>query len=81
MSGPCLAVSSNDRLDYFGRTVNIAARIQGLSNGQDVMLSRDYAQEAEIRSLLEAAPWQQYPGTASLKGIAEDYHVVRLTPQ
>jgi class 3 adenylate cyclase len=25
--GPCLAVSLNDRQDYFGRTVNIAARV------------------------------------------------------
>src|SRR6266480_3302223 len=29
--GPCLAVSLNDRQDYFGRTVNIAARVQGLA--------------------------------------------------
>ena len=28
--GPCLAVTLNDRLDYFGQTVNIAARVQGL---------------------------------------------------
>jgi class 3 adenylate cyclase len=27
--GPCLAVTLNDRLDYFGQTVNIAARVQG----------------------------------------------------
>jgi class 3 adenylate cyclase len=29
--GPCLAVTLNDRLDYFGQTVNIAARVQGLA--------------------------------------------------
>jgi class 3 adenylate cyclase len=29
--GPCLAVSLNDRQDYFGRTVNIASRVQGLA--------------------------------------------------
>ena len=29
--GPCLAVMLNDRLDYFGQTVNIAARVQGLA--------------------------------------------------
>ncbi len=26
--GPCLAVTLNDRLDYFGQTVNIAARVR-----------------------------------------------------
>lgn len=30
--GPCLAVTLNDRLDYFGQTVNIAARVQNLAD-------------------------------------------------
>jgi class 3 adenylate cyclase len=29
--GPCLAVMLNERQDYFGSTVNIAARVQGLA--------------------------------------------------
>ncbi|KMO29467.1 adenylate/guanylate cyclase domain-containing protein [Methylobacterium aquaticum] len=29
--GPCLAVSLNDRQDYFGQTVNVAARVQQLA--------------------------------------------------
>ena len=29
--GPCLAVMLNDRQDYFGQTVNIASRVQGLA--------------------------------------------------
>ena len=29
--GPCLAVTLNDRQDYFGQTVNMAARVQGLA--------------------------------------------------
>ena len=32
-SGSCIAVELNDRLDYFGRTVNIAARVQGHKDG------------------------------------------------
>ena len=27
-TGPCIAVTLNDRLDYFGSTVNMAARLQ-----------------------------------------------------
>ncbi len=30
--GPCLAVVLNDRQDYFGQTVNIAARVQALAD-------------------------------------------------
>jgi class 3 adenylate cyclase len=29
--GPCLAVMLNERQDYFGSTVNIASRVQGLA--------------------------------------------------
>ena len=29
--GPCIAVTLNERLDYFGGTVNMAARLQGRS--------------------------------------------------
>ena len=29
--GPCIAVTMNDRQDYFGQTVNIASRVQGLA--------------------------------------------------
>jgi class 3 adenylate cyclase len=34
--GPCLAVMLNDRLDYFGQTVNIAARVQGLAASRSI---------------------------------------------
>ena len=37
--GPCIAVTLNERIDYFGTTVNMAARVQGLSDGRDVMAS------------------------------------------
>ena len=32
--GPCIAVTLNDRLDYFGQTVNLTARLQGESRGR-----------------------------------------------
>jgi class 3 adenylate cyclase len=38
-SGPTLVVTLNNRLDYFGSTVNTAARIQGLSKPNQIVLS------------------------------------------
>src|SRR6185503_17183727 len=35
--GPCIAVTLNDRLDYFGSTVNLAARLEGQSTGEDIV--------------------------------------------
>ena len=51
--GPCIAVTLNDRLDYFGRTVNLAARLQGESRGGDIVVSDAMAEDPAVRRLLE----------------------------
>jgi adenylate cyclase len=51
--GPCIAVTLNDRLDYFGSTVNMAARLEGLSTGNDVIISRAVYEDPEVREMLE----------------------------
>jgi class 3 adenylate cyclase len=51
-SGPCIAVTLNDRLDYFGSTVNMAARLEGLSTGDDVIISGAVYDDPEIRGFL-----------------------------
>jgi class 3 adenylate cyclase len=50
--GPCIAVTLNDRLDYFGSTVNLAARLEGQSTGEDIVISSDVYDDPEVRSLL-----------------------------
>ena len=46
--GPCIAVTMNDQLDYFGSTVNVAARLQGLSVSDDVMISEAVYRDIEV---------------------------------
>ncbi len=53
-TGPCIAVTLNDRLDYFGSTVNMAARLEGLSTGNDVIISRAVYDDPEVREMLES---------------------------
>lgn len=77
--GPCLAVNSNDKIDYFGRTVNIAARIQGLSQGQDIYLSNDLFTSDNISKFISENGWNYELQKHSLKGITSDYNVVHLT--
>ena len=52
-AGPCVAVTLNDRLDYFGGAVNMAARLQGESTGGDIVLSEAVASAGEVAPLLE----------------------------
>ena len=55
--GPCIAVTLNDRLDYFGSTVNLAARLEGQSTGEDIVISSAVYDDPEVRSFL-AEPGQ-----------------------
>jgi adenylate cyclase len=55
-TGPCIAVTLNDRLDYFGSTVNLAARLEGQSTGGDVVISTAVYSDPEVRELLQECP-------------------------
>jgi len=77
--GPCIAVTLNERLDYFGTTVNIAARVQGLSDGRDVMISDAFYRESDARPYLEKKKWDGEPFSTSLKGLKSSYTVHKLT--
>lgn len=77
-AGPVIVVTLNDRLDYFGNTVNMAARIQGKIESHSVGFSRtildDPACREELRRFLdeEAArgdPLDVVHRRADLKGI------------
>ncbi len=76
-SGPCLHVTLNDRPDYFGTTVNVAARVQGLSRGRDVAFTDAVHGEAEAAALLAGRPLQTT--RAALKGLDGELTVYRLT--
>src|SRR4029453_1707439 len=51
-TGPCIAVTLNDRLDYFGSTVNLASRLEGLSTGAEVIVSGPVATAPDVRAWL-----------------------------
>jgi class 3 adenylate cyclase len=51
-------VTLNDRLDYFGSTVNMAARLQGQSRGGDIVLSRAVADDPAVQVVLADVPKQ-----------------------
>ena len=54
--GPCLAINQNERLDYFGTTVNLAARLCGLCHGGDLVLSAALRRDPEVESALGRPP-------------------------
>ncbi|MCG3120757.1 MAG: hypothetical protein ALAOOOJD_03597 [bacterium] len=71
--GPCIAVTLNDRLDYFGSTINIAARLEGQSSGSDVVISAPVRNDPEVQEwlTLQSEPFVVAPIAATLKGFDE----------
>lgn len=75
-AGPSVVVTLNDRLDYFGSTVNMAARLQGQSAGADIVLSEAIASDPAVREILAGVPQRREKVT--LKGFAEPVGFLRL---
>lgn len=76
-AGPCLALNLNDKLDYFGSTVNRAARIREVSGGGELTLAAHDADAPAIRELLRARPYlATEERRALLKGIDGEHRVV-----
>ena len=71
-TGPCIAVTLNDRLDYFGSTVNMAARLESLSTGNDVIISRALYDDPEVREFVAGEVLQATPFEMLLKGFQEE---------
>jgi class 3 adenylate cyclase len=51
-SGPCLAVNLNSGVDYFGNTVNFAAKLQELAGAREIAYSREFEQDQRIGAYL-----------------------------
>jgi class 3 adenylate cyclase len=76
--GPCLAVSLNDRQDYFGRTVNIAARVQGLATSRSIFATKRVVSDIKASKLLESNGIAATPEKRSLHGIANQLEIFEI---
>lgn len=52
--GHCIAVNLNSGIDYFGKTVNIAAKIQKLAGASQIVFTKQYKENSEVNSFLES---------------------------
>ncbi|MBI1244075.1 MAG: adenylate/guanylate cyclase domain-containing protein [Alphaproteobacteria bacterium] len=77
-AGPCLAVMLNDRQDYFGQTVNIAARVQGLAVARSIFATGAVIQNAGTSSLLEAAGLKPSSQRRAVAGLSEELAVYEI---
>ena len=78
--GPCIVVSSNGRPDYFGQTVNIAARVQALAEGDELVLTDVAWKEAGVGAQLAKFGLTGAVSDAALKGVTDKVkvHTVKM---
>lgn len=76
-AGPCISVTLNDQLDYFGATVNIASRVSHLSQGDDVVLTDEVLTDPKMRSAVVHHGDLETFG-AKLRGYEQNFKLQRL---
>lgn len=73
--GPCIAVSLNERQDYFGQTVNIAARVQSHADAQSIFLTGQVANDPQTARFLAYRDMTPIPKRVALRGVSRDIQV------
>ncbi|OGL66809.1 MAG: hypothetical protein A3J27_11345 [Candidatus Tectomicrobia bacterium RIFCSPLOWO2_12_FULL_69_37] len=79
-AGHALVVNSNDRLDFFGRMVNISARTQEASQGGDIVLTPPVFEDPGAAALLAGTPHREEPLSLSLRGLEGSFQLRRIWP-
>ena len=76
--GPCLAVVLNDRQDYFGQTVNIAARVQALADSCSILATDAVIAHPQTSDLLKTRGLEPMAHTRTLRGVVERVPVYEI---
>ena len=77
--GPCIAVTANGRLDYFGTTINTAARVEHECRGGQVVMTAEVHRDPAVQDLLRGQGHESESAETQLRGIAEPVRLHRLT--
>jgi class 3 adenylate cyclase len=76
--GPCLAVTLNDRQDYFGQTVNIASRVQNLADSRAIFATGPVVTHGSASKLLERSGITPIAQERMLRGISNHVAVYEI---
>jgi class 3 adenylate cyclase len=73
-------VTLNGRLDYFGSVVNKAARLEGLSSGEDVIISDAVRTDPEVDQMLRLDECGAESFETQIKGFDDHFALWRVIP-
>jgi class 3 adenylate cyclase len=76
--GPCLAVVLNERQDYFGTTVNVAARVQALADSRTILATGPVVTHPQASTLLQTSGLKPVSQRRALRGITDEVAVYEI---
>jgi class 3 adenylate cyclase len=76
--GPCLAVMLDDRQDYFGQTVNVASRVQGLADPTAILATKPIVESVNVARILADAGFTTTARESLLRGVSEAMTVYEI---
>ena len=76
--GPSIAVTLNENLDYFGQTVNVAARVQSLADAGEICISEALYSAPGVSQILTGLKIVEFD--APLRGVEGNACVYRVVP-
>lgn len=77
-TGPSIMVALNDRLDYFGTTVNVAARVSDLARGTQTLFTEPLQADSEVQAIVEAAGYDVAAFRSDIRGLDQELTVYCL---
>jgi class 3 adenylate cyclase len=77
--GAAISVTLNERIDYFGQTVNIASRVQNSAGGDEIYLTEEIYSSPGVPELLQKNGCKAESILTQLKGIDEQVKVYKVT--
>jgi class 3 adenylate cyclase len=79
--GPCLVVRANGVFDYFGTTVNMAARLQSVADPDEIAIHAQQLERPDVQGWRDAhQDLSIKPKTVYLRGLGENHCAVFQVP-
>jgi len=75
--GPALAVVNDEKLDYFGQSVNIAARVQALAQSGEIWITENIYSSSGVKEKLQAYSILHEQHSVQLKGVGSSTKVFK----
>jgi class 3 adenylate cyclase len=75
-AGPAIAVTLNERLDYFGSSVNLASRLDGLAQGGEIVLTDAVFADLDLQEIV--SPYQVEAFQTTVRGLSQTLTAYRL---